>query len=149
MQKINPFILALVLIVGAHNAGVQVPFVSDMIEQVRGGVTASGPKSIVIVEDSTHETAEAARRWTNLRTGTNDAYFADKKHKFLIVDPNAQGPDGKPLPVLEKNRVAITGLQLPVLLIFPLDESRLLFKQSIPPAATAADVMTTIKAHGG
>lgn len=107
-----------------------------------------GPKEILIVYDTGTAQAPFERMLTNLRTGANDKYLADKNHKLYMLSRDAKDGDGNQAKPIAKWSKALDGLQLPAIVI-GTPEGKLTYKQSLAPDVPADAVMSIIKSHGG
>jgi hypothetical protein len=99
-----------------------------------------GPRLVVIVRESESDSPAFARMVTNLRNGEAATALETGKHQLDVLDDDS--------PTAAKWLPALQGLQQPaVMVVAPPD--KVLAKQSLPADATAATVLSLLKANGG
>lgn len=111
--------------------------------------TPAGSRSLFIIRETAETTPQLARLVTSLRSGPSADYLKSKGHTLTILDDDAVGSDGKPSRFVEAWRPHFANLALPALIIYDSKTQAILLKVSIGPTATAAEVITSLKAHGG
>jgi len=118
---------------------------------VGGGGIIGGPVSVhaVIVHESSAATPESSVMFVRLRSGETAKAIQDLGHTLTIVDQHAVDQDGKEAAVITQAKPHLAGLDLPVLLNFQDDTTRLISKQPLDPKATDADVLAAIRKAGG
>jgi hypothetical protein len=111
-----------------------VPFVTD------------GPRHVVILHETEDNSTAKGLMIAGLRTGDNATYLASKKHRLDILD-DPEDERGQKLPLIE--HLESLGVAEPAMFILDGDDDPVLYSRTLPPAATAADVMNDLKSHGG
>jgi len=109
----------------------------------------SGVRRLVIVRESTNDTAELSRLLINLRDGTAADYLKSKGHTFDLLDPDDKDPDGTTSDNVELWKPFLVGLELPAVVEIDAATNKVVHKYSLPSTATAADVIASLKEHGG
>jgi hypothetical protein len=112
-------------------------------------VPVSGKRSIVLIRETADDTPAVGRMIVGLRSGSCAAYMTSKGHTLDMLDIDSVGPDGKPAALIEQFRPEIVGMTLPVLVVADYATLKLISKQTLPPTATAADVVEAVKKAGG
>jgi hypothetical protein len=107
----------------------------------------AGARAVLILRETAESTPQLARLLTQLRTGQHAEYLRSKGHSLSILDDDAVGSDGRPSPAVELWRPHFAGLTLPAVLIYDPTSKVVIAKQSLP--ATSAEVIETLKRHGG
>lgn len=108
-------------------------------------VTVEGPRTVVVLHETEETTPELSQAFISLRTGENAGYMAAKKHKLLILDDDAKGVDGAPVPLIAK--LATEGVGLPA--AFILNGDAVVAKKQLAAPTAAVDVMALLKGAGG
>lgn len=111
--------------------------------------TPAGSRSVYIIRETADTTAQLARLITSLRAGPSADYLRTNGHSLIVLDDDAVGSDGKPSALVEAWRPYFKDLTLPALIIIDQKTSKLIHRSSLPPTATDATVLATLKAHGG
>lgn len=106
---------------------------------------ADGPRHVVILHETEHNSVPFGVMVNNLRTGQNKAYLDLKEHRLDIVDDL---DDGSPPPPLIA-QLEQKGIPEPAVYVLDGDDDPVLYAAPLPPAASAADVMAILKSHGG
>lgn len=105
-------------------------------------VVTDGPRHVVIIRESSTRTVAQKTLEIDLRDGEHATYLKSKQHKLDILEPDAVGQDGNPVPLVE----TLKAQQAPPAL-FVLDGQKVLSKQPLP--ATAEAVIAAVKGAGG
>ena len=108
-----------------------------------------GKRSLVIVRESTNDTAALARLLINLRDGAAAQYLALKGHTFSLLDPDDRDPDGTTSDLVEQWRPFFAGMTLPVVFEIDAVTNKIVHKYSLPVDATADNVIESLRSHGG
>ena len=106
-----------------------------------------GKRTVVVVHESADATAERARLFTALRTGTNASYLAAKGHTLLILDDDSVDEHKQPLKLVSE--LVALGDALPFLAILDSNSGAVLHHRPLTPAANAEGVLTVLKENGG
>lgn len=108
-----------------------------------------GKRQVLIIRESTRDTAEFSRLLVAVRTGASRTYLESKGHKLYLLDDNDKDMNNNPTPLVEKWRPHYAGMALPAVFILD-DKGELLHKQGIDPKASdPAIVLDVLKTHGG
>lgn len=109
-----------------------------------GGIVGPpGPRLLLVVYESSQMTPATAQVLTGLRDGAPAAYLKEKGHTLQILDKDAKGPDGQPVPAVTRWQPYSS---LPELLIVAPPE-KLLHRAPLP--GNADGVLQLLKQHGG
>jgi hypothetical protein len=113
------------------------------------GPVESGKRLVVLIRETADDTPAVGQMLVGLRSGPSAAYLSSKSHTLDMLDIHSVGPDGKPASLIEMFRPEIAGMTLPVLVVADAVTRKLISKQTLPPTATAADVVEAVKKAGG
>lgn len=84
-----------------------------------------------------------------LRSGASAEYLKSKGHKLYHIDPDDTGTNGQPSALVEAWKPHFSNLTLPVEIIFDPATKAVLSKRSIPNETTDANIIESIRQHGG
>lgn len=116
-----------------------------------GGVLPSaasaGPRSVVLVYESSDNTPAFARLVLDLRDGEAAKYLAEKNHTLTVIDRDAPDPNGDRSKLLAKwsNEIGET----PVVLVLDSTGAKLVGKGPIDKNGAASAVIDIVKKNGG
>lgn len=111
----------------------------------------SGPRTVILVRESSDVTPAMARTEVLLRAGDQAKYLSAKNHRLWILSDDQAPPAS--LSAASKEAVSQAKAKAPAVAV--VDEgqsggsSRVLAVDSIRPDATPEDVLAIVKKHGG
>lgn len=106
-----------------------------------------GPRGLTIIRETADSNPREAILYTSLRSGALADYLKSKNHSLQILDDDSVGSDGKPSPAVEAWKPIVSGMTLPVLVIYDPKTRNVLGKYTLP--ATSGEVIELVKKHGG
>ena len=108
-----------------------------------------GPRAVLIIRESASTTPDVARMITGLRAGPEAAYMKQQGHTLSILDQDDVDENGQPSKLVTAWKPLIAGMTLPVVFVIDAKTNTLIQKESLPPTATAANVVDIVKRNGG
>lgn len=113
------------------------------------GPAAVGACDIVIVRETADDTPAIGRLVVGLQSGEVAKYLESKGHELYLLDDDAKDAGDAKAAMLKSVEPAITGMTEPAFVMVDRSTKRIAHKESLPPEATAADVLALVKEHGG
>jgi hypothetical protein len=109
----------------------------------------AGPRQLLIFRESADDTPLQKLTFSGLQFGIQSSYLKSKGHAFFLYDDDDKDSQGNPAAIVEQWRPHFTGMAYPVLVIVDKKSGAIVHKTSLDAKASADDVLTILKQHGG